>query len=44
MVGVGGTYNCGWMGLRSVPITFADGNSEARMVVRTSDGQKDVGG
>jgi hypothetical protein len=26
---MGRTYNCGCMGLRSVPITFAEGNSEA---------------
>ncbi len=26
-----GTYNSGWMGERSVPITFADGNSFATL-------------
>lgn len=33
---IGYTYNSGWIGLRSVPITLAEGNSQAESAVRIS--------
>lgn len=43
MMGIrtGCTYNSGCMGLKSVPITLADGNSDAGSVVRRLHSQVD---